>query len=76
MLISKGQDVKIDQLATGWWTQMDNSTEGTVDWFIEMKGQGEQRSSGVAGRQVWRADEQEDVTRSVTGRDETHLLGV
>ena len=25
----------LDQLATGVWTQMHDSTEGQVDWFIE-----------------------------------------
>ena len=47
--------VKVDQLATGWWTQMHNSTEGMVDWFIENKVEGERKRSGGAGRCGWQA---------------------
>ena len=63
----------MDQLATGWWTQMHNSTEGTVDWFIGIK---VKENEGNPVGQVWQAGEQEDVARSVTGRDKTELLGV
>ena len=66
----------MDQLATGWWIQMHNSTDGTVDWFIENKVEGKRRRSGGAGSCGKQADEQEDVARSVAGREKTVFLGV